>query len=190
MVRAQSNSKNQRRASSGNAQRLPLRDARRNLHIDLPLATVLVERDSPLGAAKCLFNRDVQMTSVRIGLRGVAATDACAAEQTGEEIAKTVEIRKSLAARVAKALRPVGRRPKLLSIAKIPAQLVVGSAFVAIAQDFVGLLYLFEFLFRVLFLADIRVEFAGQLAVRPLHFIRVGASTKPKNFVVVPILHA
>src|SRR5580692_166116 len=198
MVRAQSNAKNQRRASTDawDAQRLSLRDARGNLHIDLALAAMLVERDAPLGACKCLFNRDVQVTGIGIVLGEIAAADTCArararaAKQTGEEIAKAIEIRESLAARVSKALRPVRRWPKLLSIAKIAAQLVVRSAFVAVAQDLVGLLDLFEFLLRILFLADIRMEFAGQLAVRALHFLGVGAASYPKNFVVVPILHA
>src|SRR5580692_2277633 len=196
MVRAQSNAKNQRRASTDawDAQRLSLRDARGNLHIDLALAAMLVERDAPLGACKCLFNRDVQVTGIGIVLGEVAATDtgarARAAKQTGEEIAKPIEIRESLAARVSKALRPVRRWPKLLSIAKIAAQLVVRSAFVAVAQDLVGLLDLFEFFLRILFLADIRMEFARQLAVRALHFLGIGAASYAKYFVVVPILHA
>src|SRR5271163_192133 len=178
MVRAQSNSKNQRGAptDAGNAQRLSLRNARGYLHIDLTRATLLVERNSPLGARKCLLDRDFQATRIRIGLPGVAAARTCATEQAREEIAEAIEIGESLAARASKSLRPVGGRPKLLSIAKISAQLVVGGALFAVAQDFVGLLHLFEFLLGILFLADIRVEFARQLAICPLHFVGVGVA--------------
>ena len=55
---------------------MPLGNARGNLDIDLTLAAVLVEGDSPLGAGKRLLNRDIEVSRIRIGLPGVAA--ACA----------------------------------------------------------------------------------------------------------------
>ena len=83
------------------------------------------------------------------------------------------------------ALRPIGRRPELLSGAEVPAQLIVGRALLRIAQHLVGLLNLFEFVLGVLFLADVRVEFARQLAIGALHLIGVGAARHPQNFVII-----
>src|ERR1700683_1472137 len=110
----------------------------------------------------------------------MARAHARAAKQAGEEIAEPIEIGESLAAaRIPESLRPVRRRPKLLPVAKITPQLIVCGTLIGVAQHFVGLLHLFEFVLGVFFLADIRVELACQLAVRALYFIGVGTSRQP-----------
>ena len=90
---------------------------------------------------------------------------------------------------MSESLRPIGRRAKLLAIAKISAQLIIGGALVRIAQYLVRLLDLLEFVLRVLFLADVRVILARQLAVGAFHLIGIGAAGQPKYLVVVLILH-
>jgi len=67
---------------------------------------------------------------------------------------------------------------------------VVGRALVRVAQHFVSLLKLFEFALGVLFLADIGMIFAGELAIGSLHRVRIGAAGHAENFVIILILHA
>ena len=112
--------------------------------------------------------------SAMAGVPHTAGAETRPAKKTGEEIAETVHFRKALASRLPKALRPIRRRPKLLSVAEIAAQLVVGGALVRIAQHLVGLLNLFEFVLGVLFLADVRVILTRQFAVGALNFIGAG----------------
>ena len=73
---------------------------------------------------------------------------------------------------VAKSLFPIGGRAKLLARSIVAAQLIVGSALVGVLQDLVRLLNILESGFRVLFLADVRMIFAGELAIGALDLLR------------------
>ena len=75
-------------------------------------------------------------------------------------------------------------------MAKVPAQMIIGRALLGIAQYLVRLLDLLEFVLGVLFLADVRVILARQLAIGALHLIGIGAAGQPENFVIILILHA
>ena len=72
----------------------------------------------------------------------------------------------------------------------VSSQLIVGRALVRVAQHLVSLLKLFELALGVLFLADIGMIFASELAIGSLHRVRVGAAGHTENFVIILILHA
>ncbi len=70
-------------ADAGYAQRLPFGDAGGNLHIDLALATSLIQHDSPFGSGECLLHRYVQVARVRVGLTGSGAPNPAGCRRTG-----------------------------------------------------------------------------------------------------------
>ena len=175
-------------AGAGDPQRLALAHPRGDLHVDVARTAAIVDHDSTPRAGKRLLHGHFDVTRISLGLRPTRRT----AKQAGKEIAEAVEVGKPLAAAtgVPEALRPIRRRPELLPGAVVPPQMIVGRAFVRIAQHFVGLLQLFELVLGVLFLAHVGMVFARQLAIGAFHLFRVGAAGHTENFVVILILHA
>src|ERR1700688_3632375 len=135
-MRTQSDAENQgcAAAGTGDAQRLAIADAGWDLHVDGARTAALVERDTALRARKGLFHGDIQVTRIRLGRRRSCRTT----EKAGEEIAEAVEIGKPLAARLPESLRPIGRRPELLTCPVVASQLIVGRALVRVAQHLVS----------------------------------------------------
>ncbi|MCY1247425.1 hypothetical protein D9M72_607540 [compost metagenome] len=69
------------------------------------------------------------------------------------------------------------------------AQLVVFGALFRVAQCFVGLVGLFELVFRVLFFTDVGVILAGELAVGGLDRLVIRRGLDAKYLVVVFEIH-
>src|SRR5271155_2842149 len=100
-----------------------------------------------------------------IGAKCVAAGAACSAlcaEQRFEEIA-VIGIAGSRPAELEAGI-PVGRRPEIVAGTML-SELIVGGPLLGILQHFIGFADFLEARFSILFLADIRVVFARQLAV-------------------------
>ena len=146
--------------ATGDPQRLSFGDARRNLHIQWTMPAALVQGDAALNSLECFFHSDIQRARIGIRLRMRGA--GCPAEQTGEEIAEAINVREFLAARLPETLTPIGRGSKLLAIAEVAAQLIVGGPLFSVPQNFVGLGDFLELVLGVLFLADVGVIFARQ----------------------------
>src|SRR5262249_47351747 len=71
------------------------------------------------------------------------------------------------------------------------SELVVLLAFVGVAQDFVSFLGLLELLFSLLVVrVEVRMVFAGQLAIGLLDFSIAGAARHAENLVIVLKLHS
>ena len=66
---------------------------------------------------------------------------------------------------------PVGRRSEFLSRLQILGQLVVRGTLLCVAEDLVGLADLLKLRFGAWVLVDVRMEFAGELAIGPLHLV-------------------
>src|ERR1700722_3322106 len=159
---------------AGDAQRLALAHPWRDLHVDRARTAALVEHDAALRARKGLFDGHFQVARIRLGRRRPRR----APKQTGEEIAEAIEIGKPLtAAGVPETLRPIRRRPELLTGPVVSPQLIVGRTLFRIAEHLIGLLNLFEFGLRVLFLADVGMKLASQLAVGAFYLIGFGAAS-------------
>src|SRR5260370_3236874 len=152
-MRTQSDAENQGRAAACHcdAQRLALAHPGRDLYVDGARTSALVEHDATLGAGKGLFHGDIQVTRIRLGRRRACPT----AEKGGEKIAETIDIGKPLAARLPETLRPIRRRPELLTRPVVSSQVIVGRTLVRIAQHFVSLLKLFALALGVLFLSAV-----------------------------------
>src|SRR5450631_1514742 len=177
-----------------NAQSLAVHDPRRDLDIDHACAAILADRYAPPGSRVGLLNRHVDLAAIGLGLRVAAWTAAGhprpRSKQTGKEIAEPIQIGKTMAARLAEPLLPIGRRTELLARSVVAAQLVVGRTLVRIPEDFVSLLNVFELRFGVLFLTDVRMVLACQFAIGALDLLRIGAARNTESFVIILELHA
>ncbi len=91
---------------------------------------------------------------------------------------------------LAEPLFPIRGRAELLARSIVPAQLIVGRTLVRIPEDFVSLLDVFELRFGVLFLTDVGVVPASQLAIGAFDLLRVGAARHPERLVIILELHA
>jgi hypothetical protein len=111
---------------------------------------------------------------------GAAAAALCA-EQGFEEIA-VIGIARVRSAELEAGI-PVGRGPEILAGAMLP-EMIVGGSLLGILQHFIGFPDFLEAGFRVLFLADIRVVFARQLAVGLLD-LRLGCITRDAHDLVI-----
>src|SRR5690606_19236433 len=89
---------------------------------------------------------------------------------------------------VAELAFPVGRRTELLPAA-VASQLVVRAALVLVAQRLVGFGHLLEAFLRVLFLRNVGVVFARELAIRLFDVRLGGVARDSERLVVVLVLH-
>src|SRR5687768_2676064 len=144
-----------------------------------------------LAATKRLFERDLDARMVVAPgpgrTRAAAGKRTRAAEQVGEEVAELGITARGLP-RVLEVAAPVGWRLKLLAGRAAP-QLVIRDAFFRITEHLVGLLQLLEFVFRIRFLADVRVVLASQLPIGPLDFRLRRATLEAHHLVIVAVLH-
>src|SRR5690606_8479587 len=86
-------------------------------------------------------------------------------------------------------LLPVGRRPELLAGPPMRSERVVGRTLLGVAQHLVRFAELFEALFGIRLLADVRMVFAGEAAVRALDLLLRRVSLDAHDLVVVLVLH-
>ncbi|MCY1406328.1 hypothetical protein D9M71_215900 [compost metagenome] len=130
--------------------------------------------------------------SAPTGAALLAATKRVAVATAGRAEYGTEEIRE-IAAFLAKATTspafPAWRPLERATVLAVFAQLVVLGAFFRVAQCFVGLVGLFEFVLRVLFFADVGVILAGELAVGGLDRLVIRRGLDAKYLVVVFEIH-
>src|SRR5690606_18970194 len=132
------------------------------------------------------------LAACREGVRpGAARAEAGASEQRLEEVAEIARAgARACAAAEMEVLLPVGRRPELLAGAPILPERVVRGALLGIAQDLVGFAQLLEALFGVRLLADVRMVFASETAVRALDLVLRRVPVDAHDLVVVLVFHA
>src|ERR1700679_3958220 len=84
---------------------------------------------------------------------------------------------------------PIRRRPKILSGGMPLSQLIVGGALLRALEQLVGLADFLAARLGILFLADVRVIFAGELAVRLLDLRLGGVARHTHDLVIVLKFH-
>ncbi|MCY1419472.1 hypothetical protein D9M71_350620 [compost metagenome] len=130
--------------------------------------------------------------SAPTGAALLAATKRVAVATAGRAEYGTEEIRE-IAAFLAKATTspafPAWRPLERATVLAVFAQLVVLGAFFRVAQCFVGLVGLFEFVLRVLFFADVGVILAGELAVGGLDRLVIRGGLNAEYLVIVFEVH-
>src|SRR3954465_8665047 len=158
-----------------------------------------VELHRALGAAESFFKREAPGDFVILARESHGRTAAgaaapaeagCAAEGAKgfEQVAK-VHPAQILAAAAAEALEPVGRRAEILPRPEAAAQAVVGGALFLVAQGFVRLGDLLEFLLGVGFLRDVGMVLARELAVGLLDLVLARRAGHPEDLVVILVFH-
>src|SRR5262245_40266802 len=131
------------------------------------------QTDAARCAGVCIFeiDQDFCMAVLTLCLERTAAA-ACraaeaAAKQRLEEVAEvTCVTTRKLTARELEAGIPIRWRAEILTCLPIGAELIVCGAFFRIAEDFVCLTHFLEARLGVLFLADVGMVFARELAIR------------------------
>src|SRR6478752_1353031 len=88
------------------------------------------------------------------------------------------------------ALVPVGRRLKILAVVPLAAQTVIGCAFLRILEDLIGLAQFLETVLPIGLLADVRMIFARELAIRAPDLVLRRGAWQSENLVVVPVFHS
>jgi len=131
----------------------------------------------------------------RPALRACAGSRTRAATEQGfKEIAEGPDVLVAHVAEVESAaavlLRPIRRRAELVAAAiTTRAQLVVGRAFLLVAQHLVGFVDRLEFLLGAGFLVLVRVIFARELAIGRLDFGLARGGLHSEYFVVILEFH-
>ena len=111
------------------------------------------------------------------------------AEQCLEKVAEIGFVCfRETATRELETLVPVRRGLEILTGLPIGAELVIGDAFFRVLENFVGLAGFLEFLFRVGFLVDVRVQFARKFAIGTLDLVLRRRPLQPQPSEVVSVM--
>ena len=203
-------------SSAGNSNLAVMARARRNSHVDCLFrmakpdcelshcsAMHVLKRQRHLSfglrGTRCAATRS--RASSRFRICSAAAHASHSAKQSFEEVAERASrfARASAseevfhidgAAKAAARASPVRRRGEIRAVLPIRSKLVVLPALVRVAEDFVRFLDFFELLFGLFVVrVQVRMVFAGELAVCLLEFVFLGGSRNTEDFVVIAKLY-
>ena len=138
------------------------------------------------------LNAGFEVLTRHAELRVATSTTCPTTVETRQQIEQVdvSEVLKALRARLpTEAVPPVGRRSEILP-RLVGTHLVVRGTLLHVFQDLVGFTYLLELLLGVLLLGDVRMVFAGQLAIRLLDVLFGRAAFDTQNGVVIFLFHA